>query len=478
MNKKRVKILIICISLAVALLGSVAAVLFMSRPLIKFDCPDTLEVFSSQDELAPKAYFSVFDIRLPLEAGVQGKIETDKLGSYPVTYTASFLGITTEKTCDLEIIDTVPPVIEPSDYNYTYNSVYGVLTPDKINITYTATDNYDGNITANVKKEISGNVCVLSVSDSSGNSASAEINIIYLDKTKPTINLVGGNTIYHLAGNKYNDFGYTATDDIDGDMTASVAVSGKIDDNKSGVYPVEYTVTDSSGNTAKVIRKVIVYGTMTAADFRQITPNGKTVYLTFDDGPGPYTERLLGYLDQYGVKATFFVTNQFPKYQNLIGETHRRGHKIALHSFTHNWSIYTSVDSFMADFEAMQNLIAAQTGSRTEIFRFPGGTNNTVSRRYRRGIMSELSGKLLSEGYAYFDWNCDCNDARTTYSGAVIWDTIQQISRKNNAVVLMHDIKDYTVDAVPAILEHCLKEGYTFKVLEKDSPIVRFRPVN
>lgn len=471
-------ILIVCFSVVV--LGLAAAFVFVSKPVIEFNTEKNgkIEVYSKDEVLPPSAYLSIANLKLPIKLKTEGEINPNKVGKYQHTYEAVFLWKKEKKTFDVAVVDTVPPVIEVDDLNFTYNYADKAPTPEEIEVGFVATDNYDGDITANVTKEIDGRTCVLSVSDSSGNIAKAEINIVYKDGASPKINLVGGDVVCHFAGNEYSDPGFSASDNVDGDITSAVAVSGTVDATKSGEYLVEYSVTDSSGNTSKRTRKVIVYGTLGADELAGVISNGKTVYLTFDDGPGAYTEKLLEYLDRYGVKATFFVTGQFPKYQHLIGKAHEKGHKIALHTLTHKWSIYSSVDSFMADFEGAQNIIAAQTGSRTDIFRFPGGTNNTISRGYKKGIMSELANKLAGEGYAYFDWNCDSNDTRYNNAGLVASSTISQISKRQNSVVLMHDIKSHTVEAIPAIIEYCLRNGYTFKVLDKDAPAVRFNPAN
>lgn len=188
-------------------------------------------------------------------------------------------------------------------------------------------------------------------------------------------------------------------------------------------------------------------------------------------------------MDKYNVKATFFVTNQFPKYQNLIKTAYDKGHKIAVHTCSHqiyskNNNIYSSVDAYMKDFNAMQDIIFKQTGNTTNIFRFPGGTNNTISKGQCKGIMTALAKQMTDAGYFYFDWNVDSNDSTHRNTQSVISDTIGQISKKQNAVVLMHDIKNYSVEAVPAIIEYCLEKGYSFKVLDETSPAVRFKPVN
>lgn len=210
----------------------------------------------------------------------------------------------------------------------------------------------------------------------------------------------------------------------------------------------------------------------------KINNSGKTIYLTFDDGPGPYTKKLLGYLREYNVKATFFVTNQNPNYIYLLKEMKKDGHAIGVHSLTHQWSIYSSTSSYLKDFNAMHDIIKTNTGIDAKIFRFPGGTNNTVSRSYSRGIMASLCKTMTDKGYLYFDWNVDCRDTQGYNSSQIAQTTIAQIKNQKNSIVLMHDIKYSTVEAVPTIIRFGLNNGYKFKVLDETAPSVRFRPVN
>lgn len=206
--------------------------------------------------------------------------------------------------------------------------------------------------------------------------------------------------------------------------------------------------------------------------------NDKVIYLTFDDGPGPYTEKLLKYLRKYNVKATFFVTNQSPGYVYLLKTMADDGHAIGVHTLTHNWNIYSSEAKYMQDFNAMHKIIKDRTGIDTKLFRFPGGTNNTVSRSYSRGIMTKLAKSMVQKGYYYFDWNVDCYDTSGYNSTQIANTTISQIRNRKVSVVLMHDIKNSTVEAVPRIIEYGLKNGYSFEVLDETSPAVRFSPAN
>lgn len=214
------------------------------------------------------------------------------------------------------------------------------------------------------------------------------------------------------------------------------------------------------------------------SEVEKISTSNKVIYLTFDDGPGPYTKKLLGYLRSYNVKATFFVTNQNPGYIYLLKEMAADGHAIGVHTLTHNWSIYSSTSKYLSDFNAMHDIIKQQTGIDTKIFRFPGGTNNTVSRSYSKGIMTTLDRTMAEKGYLNFDWNVDCRDTEGLNSTQIADTTIAQIKNRNQSVVLMHDIKNSTVEAVPTIIKYAKNNGYTFKVIDETTPSVRFKPAN
>ncbi len=199
--------------------------------------------------------------------------------------------------------------------------------------------------------------------------------------------------------------------------------------------------------------------------------NNKIIYLTFDDGPGPYTDRLLGILDKYNVKATFFVTNAFPAYRDCIGRAYNAGHTIAVHSATHNYrQIYASEAAYWSDFEYMQSIVVSQTGHRTNLFRFPGGSSNGVS-KFNPGIMTRLSYSSQAKGYVYFDWNVMSGDAGNTTSSTVCFSNlVQGVSANNVSVVLCHDVKSYTVDSMESFIPWALSNGYTFIPLTENSP--------
>ena len=200
-------------------------------------------------------------------------------------------------------------------------------------------------------------------------------------------------------------------------------------------------------------------------------PDTPTIYLTFDDGPGPYTAALLDVLGRYNVKATFFVTCLNPDYEDMIGRAYREGHSIGVHSASHNYyAIYQSEEAFFEDFILAEEMIFRQTGSYTRLFRFPGGSSNTVS-RYNPGIMSRLAETMTAMGYQYFDWNVSSGDAgETTRTNTVYQNIVDGCSTHRASVVLQHDIKDFSVNAVERVILWGLNNGYVFRSLDLSSP--------
>ena len=121
----------------------------------------------------------------------------------------------------------------------------------------------------------------------------------------------------------------------------------------------------------------------------------KWVCLTFDDGPSKTTPAVLDALNAAGVKATFFVvaTGYNEKYLPLIADAAAAGHQIALHSASHEYSdIYQSSAAYWQDITLLKKRISPYVNTASlHYLRFPGGSTNTVSRRYGgRGVMAEL----------------------------------------------------------------------------------------
>ena len=185
----------------------------------------------------------------------------------------------------------------------------------------------------------------------------------------------------------------------------------------------------------------------------------KKVYLTFDDGPSNITPQVLDILNEYDVKATFFVigkTDDFSKsiYKRIVDE----GHTIALHSYTHKYDeIYSSLENFKYDLLKLQDLIYETTNHKPYIYRFPGGSANTVSDLDISILVKYLEGN----NFTYYDWNVVNGDgtsnsltAKESYDNV-----IEGVKEFNNSVVLMHDSekKASTVKSLSNIIETLLE---------------------
>ena len=437
------------------------------------------------------------------------RVNIHEPGTYTVTYSAKFMWLTSTTTRSVVIVDTTPPVIELRHIDDYYTLPHHPYEEEG----FTATDNHDGDITDKVVSEERDGIVYYTVSDASGNEATTTREIFYDDRNAPVFQFPNGEEGFLFQGGTWDDQ-VTAEDDADGDVTDRIQKSGNLDTNKVGTYTLSYTVSDEWGNVANATRLVTVKRKPITADEAAaaavITPvketdaakadssaagktsdsSGKTdsaadqaasakktadpkkiIYLTFDDGPGQYTAELLKILDDHKVLATFFVTAAYSDYQDLIGKEYEAGHSVAVHTATHEYSqIYASTDAYWEDFNRMQDIIWEQTGCRTDLVRFPGGSSNTVSANYCKGIMSDLARQSSEKGYIYVDWNVTSGDAGDTTDSDVLYQNMMNgIHTYENSFILCHDIKDFTIATMDRFITDALKEGYTFMPITSES---------
>lgn len=205
----------------------------------------------------------------------------------------------------------------------------------------------------------------------------------------------------------------------------------------------------------------------------------KIIYLTFDDGPASQTNNLLYVLRKHNVKATFFVSGTYSNYADLIKTAYNDGHSIGVSTYSKDYKkIYKSDTEFWAQIQKTQNLVIRETGHGTNLMRFPGGSANTQS-LFNRGIMTKLTNQANQKGYLYFDWNVDSKDnSGTNNSNGVYQNMVNGISGRNETIILCHDTKKYTVDAVDNFISWGKSKGYLFMPLTENSPRAHFTVTN
>lgn len=200
----------------------------------------------------------------------------------------------------------------------------------------------------------------------------------------------------------------------------------------------------------------------------------KVCYLTFDDGPSDNTLKILDILKKANAKASFFVIGTAKL--DYIKRIHAEGHTVALHANNHDYSkIYKSEKAYFDDLNKLSNKVKNLIGIEPKIMRFPGGSSNTISKDYNRGIMTRLTKQVQQKGYTYVDWNVDSNDATgNNVPKTKILNSIKSSSRgKGDICVLMHDTaaKKTTVEALPEIISYLRAQGYHFEALTTESPV-------
>ena len=398
------------------------------------------------------------------DVSVKGKVNSKKLGTYNITYKVGKFPFNKTVVRVVEVKDREKPTLE-----VTKDDVYVCpgekFVPEKVK----AKDNYDGDLTKEVKKIITKEKVIYQVKDSSGNKREVTKHIYYKDKEKPVLTLKGDEVITVFEGGEFNDPGYDVTDNCDKEISSKVKVDGSVDVNSLGEYTITYDVTDKYDNNTKVTRKVIV---------KPKSRNG-TIYLTFDDGPNSGTTNvILDILKEEKVPATFFVTGKGP--DELIKREFDEGHTVALHTNSHDYAIYSSADTYFNDLYAVQDRVKRITGVESKIIRFPGGSSNTISRRYNNGIMSYLSQEVQNRGFKYYDWNLSSGDAAggTPSPSDIYNNVVNHLSKDRVNMVLMHDIKTYTRDSLRDIIKYAKNNGYTFDKITMDTEMVTQRVNN
>ena len=440
-----------------------------------------IEVNSTQEIEKPKTTYHYKDVTENVR--INGNIDYKKIGEYKIIFEIDTLtGVYSEEAV-VKIVDTkLPEIILEGEENYKLSYKKEYEEPG-----YKAIDEYEGDLTDKVKttrKDIDNNNFSINyeVADSSGNKAEKIRNVNIIDDIPPVITLNGSSNMTVYLNNQYEEKGAKAEDEVEGDLTDKISISGNVDSTKEDTYTITYKVADSSGNEETKERKVVVMKkpeiTISQGQAQSGTSGNQkgVIYLTFDDGPSTnITPKVLDILKEKNVKATFFILNYNSSGEKLVQREHAEGHTVAIHGYSHEYSdIYKSEEAYMANITKLQEKIKQSTGYNPTITRFPGGSSNTVS-KFNPGIMTRLTKLVLERGFKYFDWNVSSGDAGgTSTSEGVYNNVVSGLSKSKQNVVLMHDFSSNSklLGALGDIIDYGLANGYTFSKITESTPMV------
>lgn len=462
------KIVIAVLSVIIIVIAAVLISQFTGKPKFKMLGNETVEVeYGTEYKDEGVSVHAKFQ-NISNSVIVESDVDTSKLGTYHVNYKVPYYKGYDVYTRTVIVKDTKAPEIQlVGEENDTVDFGKEYADPG-----FKATDGYDGDVTEKVsidrRKSENGDLEIhYIVEDSSSNKAEKVRYVKVTDKTAPVIKLNGSSFISVKTNATYTEQGATATDNKDGDLTSKIKKEGNVDTSKDGKYSITYTVEDSNGNKATVQRTVWVGDSQATG----------VIYLTFDDGPSSTaTPKILDTLKEKGVHATFFIINYSEANEHLVKREIDEGHAVGIHGYSHDYSVlYKSVDACYQNIIKLQEKIEKSTGKKVMITRFPGGSSNTVSRKYCPGVMTAISQKILGEGFKYYDWNVasgDSGDVKT--ADAVYKNVTNGIKPGRNNIVLMHDFSgnNKTVEALPRIIDYGLQNGYRFEVITTDTEMI------
>lgn len=248
-----------------------------------------------------------------------------------------------------------------------------------------------------------------------------------------------------------------------------------IDNNKNTTNTTETQAKATENKTNENKTQTNKVSENKTAESKTTTSNGKSIaYLTFDDGPSSITNSVLDILKKYNVKATFFVINSGSYNKTTLQREVNEGHTIGLHAYDHNYAIaYKDDNSYLDGIDKLRAKVKADTGFDSHYIRFPGGSSNTISKRYSKGIMSRITKTAKQRGYKYYDWNVDDDDAGRARTADDCYNNVVRELRPNRSnIVLMHDFgtNKKILEALPRIIEYCQKNGYTMLPIDDNTP--------
>ncbi|MBO7217486.1 MAG: hypothetical protein J6V50_02165, partial [Clostridia bacterium] len=188
------------VSLALALVMLYAAAVYVTAKMVidETNLGDvSLEIFSEYE--APKANAVIklplfFNKEIKTEVVSKGTIETDKLGVYKIEHTSEFLKKNGFKEQIVSVVDTTAPEIAINETEFLIDADKMPVSVDMVDTKFSVWDNHDGDITVKTEKKIENDYCLYTATDSSGNSSTQKVKIVYVDKKAPQIKLKGNST--------------------------------------------------------------------------------------------------------------------------------------------------------------------------------------------------------------------------------------------------------------------------------------------
>ena len=178
-------------------------------------------------------------------------------------------------------------------------------------------------------------------------------------------------------------------------------------------------------------------------------PRERAVYLTFDDGPGDQTDRLLAVLREKGVRATFFTIGKNVKANpGIVKKEAAEGHSVGNHSWDHPQLTKLTPEELRKELKNTSDSIVEAGAPAPVLMRPPYGSSNAA-------VLKAIG----ENGMAETRWDVDTEDWKN--KNAAVTTQRALAGARPGSVILMHDIHASSVDAVPGLIDQLRAKGYT-----------------
>jgi len=291
-------------------------------------------------------------------------------------------------------------------------------------------------------------------SETSGISETSEDNAIHawVENTEPVktseTTETTNNTTDYISEHTTEEITVPVTEPVNEPVTEALTMKNIISLVDSTTPP--FTRETETSETPEILETSEVEETTEYVPLKIDIPygNGTKIALTFDDGPGPYTERLLEILAENNTVATFFIMGyKVSSYERLIKNAVAQGCQVAGHTWNHPQLTAISDEEIREELHSTNSAIFDVTGIYPPIYRPPYGSYNDK--------VKEISAEL---GLSLINWNIDTNDWRYRNADRVYEHIMTHIT--DGCIVLCHDVHGTTVEAMERVIPELVENGY------------------
>lgn len=180
-------------------------------------------------------------------------------------------------------------------------------------------------------------------------------------------------------------------------------------------------------------------------DGNMINPAKKQIAITFDDGPGNYTEELVDILKDNKARSTFFILGiNISGHEEVLKKSFANGNEIGYHSYNHQNFLRQEIDEIIVEFNKSNEELIAAIGSGFTLIRPPYGSINEK-------IKESLDLPIIL-------WNIDTEDWRYKDPDYLVKYVLENV--KEDSIILFHDIHKTSVEAIEKLLPYLYVDGY------------------